>query len=110
MQDINEFPIKIYELKINYEKLKQIEENFNMFKTKEKFIIILNKYIQSENYSLIFDKEDNMIIFEIKNEFFENGSAKIRIPEKEQDLKTQVESLTKIVSEMRKAKTKYKIY
>jgi len=36
LQDINEFPIKIYELKINYEKIKQIEENFNMFKTKEK--------------------------------------------------------------------------
>ena len=108
LQDINEFPIKIYELKINYEKLKQIEENFNMFKTKEKFIIILNKCIQSENYSLNFDKEDNMIIFEIKNEFFENGSAKIKLPEKEQDLKTQVESLTKIVSEMRKAKPNIK--
>ena len=50
-----------------------------------------------------------MIIFEIKNEFFENGSAKIRIPEKEQDLKTQVESLTKIVSEMRKAKPNIKL-
>ena len=50
-----------------------------------------------------------MIIFEIKNEFFQNGSAKIRIPEKEQDLKTQVESLTKIVSEMRKAKPNIKL-
>ncbi len=102
LQDINEFPIKLYELKITYEKLKEEEENFNMFKTVEKFITILNKCIQSENYSLNFDKEKNIIIFEIKNEFFENGSAKIKIPWKEQDLKSQVEALTKIVCEMRK--------
>ena len=39
---------------------------------------------------------------QIKNEFFENGSAKIKIPWKEQDLKSQVEALTNIVCEMRK--------
>ena len=43
------------------------------------------------------------MIFQVKNEFFEKGVAKIKIPEKEQeqDLKDQVKSLTKAFSGLR---------
>ena len=45
----------------------------------------------------------------MKNDFFDNGGAKIKIPEKEQDLKSQVEALTKIVSEMKKESKKIEL-
>ena len=101
-EDLQEFPVKIYELKIEFEKLKQLDENFYMFKRVDRLIKTIKMCIQNENYSLNFDKEENVIIFEIKNDLFDEGGAKIKVPEKEQDLKTQVEALTKTVSEMRK--------
>ena len=73
-----------------------------MFKRVDRLIKTIKMCIQNDNYSLNFDKEENVIIFEIKNDFFDEGGAKIKVPEKEQDLKTQVEALTKTVSEMRK--------
>lgn len=44
---------------------------------------------------MTFDKEENVIVFEIKNDLFDDGGAKIKVPEKEQDLKTKVEALTR---------------
>ena len=73
-----------------------------MFKNAERFIKTIKTCVEHENYSVSFDKQENAVIFVIKNEIFENGGAKIKIPEQEQDLKTQVESLTKTVSELRK--------
>ena len=73
-----------------------------MFKRVDRLIKTIKMCIQNDNYSLNFDKEENVIIFEIKNDLFDEGGAKIKVPEKEQDLKTQVEALTKTVSEMRK--------
>ena len=102
LEDLKEFPIKIYELNIDLEKLRQLDENFFMFKNSEKIIKTINTCIENEKYSINFDKEENVAIFEIKNELFENGGAKIKIPETEQDLKSQVEALTKTVSELRK--------
>jgi len=87
---------------MEFEKLKQLDENFFMFKNAERFIKTIKTCIQNENYSISFDKEENVVIFEIKNEIFEDGGAKIKVPEKEQDLKAQVEALTKTVAEMRK--------
>ena len=109
IEDLKEFPIKIYELKIEFEKLKQIDDNFFMFKTSERFINAIKSCIQSENYSISIDKEENAAIFLMKNDFFDNGGAKIKIPEKEQDLKSQVEALTKIVSEMKNERKKLEI-
>ena len=109
IEDLKEFPIKIYELKIEFEKLKQIDDNFFMFKTSERFINAIKLCIQSENYSISIDKEENAAIFLMKNDFFDNGGAKIKIPEKEQDLKSQVEALTKIVSEMKNERKKLEI-
>ena len=109
IEDLKDFPIKIYELKIEFEKLKQIDDNFFMFKTSERFINAIKSCIQSENYSISIDKEENAAIFLMKNDFFDNGGAKIKIPEKEQDLKSQVEALTKIVSEMKNERKKLEL-
>jgi len=109
LENPKEFPIKLYELKIQFEKLKEMDENFLMFKNAETFIKKIKTFIQSENYSVLFDEEENVIIFEIKNDIFENGVAKIKIPEHERDLNAQVESLTKTVSELRKEILTFKI-
>ena len=101
-EDLKEFPVKIYELVINFDKLREQDENFLVFKRVEIFIDRIKKFIQNEKYAVKFNEEDNMIYFEIKNELFEDGVAIIKIPEKKQDLETQVESLTKTVSELRK--------
>ena len=101
-QDLNEFPIKIYELKIQFEKLKQLDDNFFMFKTVERFINTIKKCIEAEKFSLVYSKEENVVIFEIKNEIFENGGAKIKVPEQKLDVESQVEALNKTIAEMRK--------
>ena len=109
IEDLKDFPIKIYELKIEFEKLKQIDDNFFMFKTSERFINAIKSCIQSDNYTITISKEENAAIFLMKNDFFDNGGAKIKIPEKEQDLKSQVEALTKIVSEMKNERKKLEL-
>ena len=73
-----------------------------MFQTFEIFLNAIKTCIQSESYSVSYSEEDNAVIFEIKNVLFVNGGAKIKIPEEKQSLESQVESLTKTVSELRK--------
>ena len=101
-EDLNEFPVKIYELVIDFDKLREQDENLGIFKRPEKFIDRIKTFIQNEKYAVKLSENENMVIFEIKNELFEDGVAIIKIPEKKQDLETQVESLTKTVSELRK--------
>ena len=59
IEDLKEFPIKIYELKVEFEKLKQIDDNFFMFKTSERFINAIKSCIQSENCTITISKEEN---------------------------------------------------
>ena len=94
--------MKIFELKITLKDLTQLNDNFFIFKNSERLINGIKKCMESEKYNVKYDKEKNCILFEIQNEFFENGNTTIEIPEKEKDLKTEVECLTKMVSEMRK--------
>ena len=89
-EDLKEFPVKIYEIKIEFEKLKQLDENFYMFIKVDRLIKTIQTCIKNEKYSVIFDKDEDAIIFEIKNEIFEDGGTKLKIPEKEQDLKSQL--------------------
>jgi len=108
-QNLNEFPIKIYELKIDFEKLKQYDENFDVFTNSVRLTKTIKASIDTNNYSVSFNEEENLVIFEIKNIIFDDGVAKLKVPEKEQDLETKVESLTKIVSELRKEMQNIKI-
>ena len=62
----------------------------------------IKKCLESESYSVKFIEEENCLFFEMQNNFFENGNAKIKIPEKEKDLETHFDCLTKMVSELRK--------
>jgi len=105
-ENLKDFPVKIYELKIGFQKLQELDDNFFMFKKSERFIDAIKNFIQSDSYSIKYDPEENSIIFEIKNILFSNGGAKIKIPEKEQDLKSQVEALTKIISDMKLKESK----
>ena len=57
-------------MKIEFEKLKQIDDNFFMFKTTERFINAIKSCIQSEIYSISVAKEENAAIFLMKNYFF----------------------------------------
>lgn len=107
-QDTKDFPIKFFELKISLKELKELDDNFFIFKNTERLINGIKTCIESEKYTLKYDEKENCIIFEIKNEFFQNGSAIIKIPEKEQDLKTQVDGLTKMLGEMKKEFDNYK--
>lgn len=101
-EDLKEFPVKIFELIIDFEKLKQLNEDFYMFKSAEKFIKTIKKSIEANNYSIAYDEEENTIIFEMKNDIFENGGVKLKIPEQAKDLKSYVEALTKTITEMKK--------
>ena len=67
-------------MKIEFEKYNQLDDNFSMFKTSERFIHAIKSCIQSEHYSISIDKEDNAVIFLMKNEPTERGEAKIKIP------------------------------
>ena len=101
-EDIKEFPVKIYQLKIQFKELGKLDENFYMFKRVDRFIDIIKKCIQGDRYSVTFNEEENYVLFEIKNELFENGGAKIKIHEQEQGVDVKVESLTKTVAILRK--------
>ena len=87
-QNLNEFPIKIYELKIDFEKLKQYDENFDVFTNSVRLTKTIKASIDTNNYSVSFNEEENLVIFEIKNIIFDDGVAKLKVPEKEQDLET----------------------
>ena len=108
LENLKNFPVKIYELKTSFKELKEKDENFFVFRNTEKLINGIKSCIESSKYSIEYNEEENNMIFQIQNEFFENGVAQIIIPEKEQDLKTQVECLTKVVAELKEELKNFK--
>ena len=102
IEDLKDFPAKLYQLKIQFKDIKKLDDNFSIFNNAERFINTIKRSIQAEKYSISYIEEENVVIFEIKNEIFEDGGAKIKIPEQEPDTKAQIDSLTKIVTELRK--------
>ena len=104
IEDLKDFPVKVYELKTSLKELKEKDENFLVFKNSEKLLNGIKTCIDSEKYLIKYNENENCIIFIIKNEFFDGGAAKLKIPEKEQDLKTQVECLTKAISQFKTEK------
>lgn len=108
IQSLKDFPVKIYELKTSFKELKELDENFFIFRNTEKLINGIKSCIDLNKYTVEYNRDENKIFLDLKNEFFENGVARIKIPEKKQDLKTQVDSLTKVVSELREELQNYK--
>ena len=100
-ENLESFPVKIYELKIKFIELRKQDKNFVKFQDAEDLMGGIKKLIESKNYKVIYDKEENNLIFEMENNLFVNNVAKLKIPEKEQDLESQVKSLTNIVTKLR---------
>ena len=107
-EDLADFPVKVYELKITLKELREKDQNFYVFMNSEKLVNGIKSCIDLNKYLLKIDEEEDVLSFEMKNEFFENGIAKIRIPLKEQDIKLQVECLTKVVANLREELKQYK--
>ena len=80
IDDIENEEIKLYKLKTSFENLKNKNEDFYLFQSTQKFIDIIDICIESNNFSIKLKKK-NILIFEIKNDFFKNKSLQIEIPE-----------------------------
>ena len=96
VQNLKDFPIKTYELKITMDDIEKMEEFENFkFKNMEKLCNIIRKYINSDKYEIIFGNDENYIKFRIKSELFENDQVDFKIPEKGVDLniKTEIDAL-----------------
>ena len=100
-ENLESFPVKIYELKIKFIELRKQDKNFVKFQDAEELMGGIKKFIDSKNYKVRYDKEENNLIFEMENNLFVNNVAKLKIPEKHQDLESQVKSLTNIVTQLR---------
>jgi len=103
LQNTKEFPVKIFEKKTSLKELKENDDCFYGFKTAQKFIINgIKKSIESNKMTVSYSEEDKCVTLEMSHDIFDTDYvAKIIIPEKELDLKDQVESLTKIVSDLK---------
>jgi hypothetical protein len=100
VEKLNDFPILYYELNTSLEELYEKDENLSIFNSIKRLIHGIKTCIESEKYS--FSENEFNFILTIENDFFENKKANIEIPIKEQDLKIQINSLTKIISELKK--------
>ena len=100
-ENLESFPVKIYELKIKFIELRKQDKNFVKFQDAEELMGGIKKFIDCKSYKVRYDKEENNLIFEMENNLFVNNVAKLKIPEKHQDLESQVKSLTSIVTELR---------
>ena len=100
---MKEFPVKIYESKKSLKELKEKDDSFYGFKTAEKFIYNgIKKSIEGKKLTLNYSEEEKCVTLEMSHDIFDTDYiAKIKIPEKEQDLKEKVESFIKVVSELR---------
>lgn len=103
IENLKDFPVKIYELKTTLNELKKKEDCFYGFITAEKFVNNgIKKSIDGNKIALVYSQENKCITLEMRHDIFDaDYIAKIKIPEKEQDLKEKVDSLTDIVSELR---------
>ena len=100
VEKLNDFPILYYELNTSLEELYEKDENLCLFNSIKRLIHAIKTCIETEKYS--FSENEFCFTLIIENDFFENKKANIEIPIKEQDLKIQLNSLIKIVSELKK--------
>ena len=103
LENTKKFPIKFYELKTSLKELKEKDDCFYGFKDAKKFIDNgIKKSIDKNEITLDYSEKNNYITIEMRHDIFDKDYvAKINIPEKEQDLKEQVESLTRIVGKLK---------
>ena len=100
VEKLNDFPILYYELNTSLEELYEKDDNLSLFGSIKRLIHAIKACIETDKYS--FSENEFCFTLIIENDFFENKKANIEIPIKEQDLKIQLNSLIKIVSELKK--------
>ena len=102
-ENMKEFPKKVYKLSTTLKQLKEEDECFEGFVNAEKFIKNgIKTSIDSGKCTIVYSEEEKCIYFNMKHDIFDDGYvAKIKVPEKEQDLREQVDSLVKEVSKIR---------
>lgn len=100
VEKLNDFPILYYELNTSLEELCEKDDNLSLFGSIKRLIHAIKACIETEKYS--FSENEFCFTLTIENDFFDNKKANIEIPIKEQDLKIQLSSLIKIVSELKK--------
>ena len=58
--------------------------------------------METKKYNFTHSEDEKCVIFHMKHDIFDQDYvAKIKIPEKKQDIKEQVDNLTKIVSKIK---------
>ena len=102
IENLKIFPISFYELNTTLDNLKKKDENFLIFQSIERLVNGIELCIKNKNYSIKYDEIENLMKFSIKNDFFINNEAILKIPLKEQDLKVQMNSLIKAVMNLQK--------
>jgi len=103
VENLKDFPVKFYEVKTSLKELKEKDDCFYGFRNAEKFITNgIKKSIEANKIALKYSDENKCIILEMSHDIFDSDYvAKIVIPEKEQDIKEKVDSLTNIVAELK---------
>ena len=102
IEDLQTFPALSYELKTTLDNLKKSDENFLIFPSIERLVNGIELSIKNKNFSIKYDEKENLMTFSIKNDFFKNNEAILKIPLKEQDLQVQMSSLIKAVMNLQK--------
>jgi len=105
VQNLKDFPIKTYELKLTISDVEQMEEFENFkFKNMEKFCNVIRKCINADKYEIIIGNDENFLRFRIKSELFDNDQVEFKIPEKGVDLniKSEIDALKVNFSEINK--------
>jgi hypothetical protein len=105
-KSLKTFPIKFYELNTNMNDIQKMDENFNLFKSPQKFIFSIKKCITGKKYKISSNEEQ--LKFSIENDFFDNNIATIQIPIKEQDINTKVNSLNQVILDLKEELKKTK--
>ena len=58
-EDLKNFPMKVFELKISLNDLIELDDNFFGFKNAKLFLNGIKKCIESEKYSVKYDENEN---------------------------------------------------
>ena len=72
---------KKYELITTLEKLKELDEEFSLFKNIDRLLKVIKDSLENNQYILKFEQEKSFLNLEIKNIIFDKGFIDIQIPE-----------------------------
>ena len=95
VKSLKTFPIHFYELNTSLNDIHKMNENFTFFNSPRVLISSIKKCIFGKKYNITSNEEN--LKFSIENDLFENNTASIEIPIKEQDINTKVNALNQVI-------------